>query len=90
MPRKKTSHIHQYQKVEWGKNGTIVWRCVLPGCSHYLHDQFIDGKRSLCNECRAVFIMNKDKMRRKKPKCDRCQMKKDPIAAKFDSLLEGL
>lgn len=81
---------HKYIKVKWGKNGTIVWRCILRNCMHYLHDEFVEGKLSLCHKCGGRFTMNKDKMRRTKPKCDNCQTKGPEGVGKLDSLLHGL
>lgn len=87
---KKQNHVHKYKKIKWGKNKTIIWRCMLPGCSHYIHDEMIRNRKSICWGCSAVFTMNPDKMRRVKPKCDACQHKGDPILGRLDSLLENL
>jgi hypothetical protein len=83
-------HIHKYQKVKWGKKKTIIWRCVLEGCPHYLHNEVIEKRKSLCHKCNRPFIMTKDKMRRVQPRCDMCQHGKDPIYAKLDELIGNL
>lgn len=67
------NHTHQYEKVKWGKNGTVIWKCSLPGCSHYLHVEFILGKACVCFKCGKDFIMTTPKLLRQKPKCDSCQ-----------------
>ena len=87
---KQYDHIHKYRKVLWGKQKTIVWRCMLPGCSHYVHDEMVRNRKSLCSLCNAPFVMNPDKMRRIKPRCDRCQHRKNPVISQLDSLLENL
>lgn len=88
-PASKT-HIHKYQKFKWGKNETIIWRCMVPGCPHYVSNEMILGRKSLCHKCGDVFVMTQDKMRRKKPKCDKCQHKRDPVMSNLDALLENL
>jgi ssDNA-binding Zn-finger/Zn-ribbon topoisomerase 1 len=95
MPKTKRpvhAGAHRYQKVKWGKNQTIIWRCTLPGCNHYLHNEMIEGKLSRCIKCDSVFVMNKDKMLRKRPKCNECQESRqlDPALQKLDDLLEDL
>jgi formylmethanofuran dehydrogenase subunit E len=87
---KKKQHIHKYQKQKWGKNETIIWRCVHPGCTHYCSNELVNKRLSICHACGEPFVMNPDKMRRKKPKCDKCQHKGDPIMQKLDALLENL
>src|SRR5262245_17338672 len=85
-PSKIPQHIHMYEKVEWGQKGTIIWKCALTGCSHYLHVEFILGKISLCWKCSKPFTMTYTKLLRNKPKCDGCQArsgqgprKKEPV-----------
>lgn len=68
----KYKHIHKYQKFEWGRKRTIIWRCILPNCPHYLHPEFIVGKQSICHRCDEVFLLSKDKLARAKPLCDIC------------------
>lgn len=72
LPQSK-QHIHQYEKVNWGKNGTVIWKCQLKDCSHYLHVEFIIGKSCRCYKCGETFTMTTPKLLRKKPKCDACQ-----------------
>lgn len=88
---KKFSHIHKYMKVEWGKNKTVVFRCMIPGCTHYVHEEMVRNRRSLCWKCGNPFVMTLEKLLRKKPKCDDCQggtAKVTPILGKLDALLE--
>lgn len=98
MSKKKSSHIHKYMKVEWGKNKTLVWRCMIPGCPHYVHEEMARNRHSLCWECGGPFVMTLEKMLRRKPKCDNCQgnvpaetprsaPKVKSIASKLDALL---
>ena len=66
-------HIHMYEKVKWGANKTVVWKCCLVECRHYLHVEFILGKKSLCFKCGQPFLMTYTKLLRNRPKCDDCQ-----------------
>ena len=93
MPAKKPKHVgpHKYQRIEWGKNGTHVWRCVLPDCTHYLHKEMVKGKRSLCHKCGATFLMTTEHILREKPKCENCIDRKDRgLSLNLDKILEGL
>ena len=74
LPRSK-DHIHQYEKVKWGAKQTVIWKCMLPDCSHYLHVEFIMGKLCRCFKCGRTFEMTTAKLLRKRPKCDDCQHK---------------
>lgn len=71
--KKVPAHIHKYHKVKWGKSGTVIWKCAILGCSHYLHVEFILGKNSICWKCGTKFLMTYVKLLRNKPKCDSCQ-----------------
>lgn len=84
---------HKYQRVRWGKNKTIIFKCMRPGCTHYLHPEMMKGQDSICWSCGDIFMMNPDKLRRKKPKCDKCQSGKKAVAyieGKLDYLLGDL
>jgi hypothetical protein len=93
MPKSKPTHRgpHKYRRVKWGKHEAIVWKCVLTGCMHYIHDEFIEGKISLCYRCGNPFAMDKESMMRVKPCCSNCIRRKvhDPIAD-LDALIGGL
>jgi hypothetical protein len=71
--KKVVAHIHMYEKVKWGANKTIIWKCCLADCSHYLHVEFILGKKSICFKCGNPFLMTYSKLLRNRPKCDDCQ-----------------
>jgi len=83
----KSDHIHKYQRVKWGKNKTIVWRCMLPNCQHYLHSDFIVGKVSICHGCGSQYVITLEKSHRAKPKCDDCL---NPNLKQIDDLLKDL
>jgi len=72
---KKEEHIHKYRKDVLGKDYEI-YRCVLPGCNHYISSQLIRGKFSICWRCGEPFVI---KIKHAKPHCDDCVAKKKPI-----------
>jgi hypothetical protein len=71
--RQLSKHVHLYEKVKWGKEGTVIWKCQVLNCTHYLHVEFILGRTSICYKCGLPFTMTPPKLLRKKPKCDKCQ-----------------
>lgn len=80
MPRKKISHVHQYQRKDIGKKEPyIVYACALEGCTHYIHKDFIMGKLSLCNKCLGEFTLDRYAIwqQRVQPYCPDCRGKKE-------------
>lgn len=65
---KKDDHIHKYKKDILGKD-YVIYKCVLPSCSHYLSERLIKGKFSICWRCGEPFII---KLLHAKPHCDDC------------------
>ena len=83
----KIKHVHKYERVEVGKNGWVVYRCVLPNCSHYLPTAaLVVGKQSICwGVCDGTTIYSQDdyNQKLKRPMCSGCrairQMQKDQL-----------
>lgn len=74
---------HKYQR-EIFNSGYIVYRCILPDCSHYLNYKLALGHRTICHGCGVEFIIGKTITARKgkyQPKCPTC-VKKHPLAKK--------
>jgi hypothetical protein len=65
-------HIHRYEKTEWGRRKTVVWKCTLDECTHYLHPEMIKGRLCLCYKCGHSFKLDKNKLERRRPICDVC------------------
>ena len=66
-------HIHKYKRFEFS-NGRLAYRCMLPGCRHYILPQFLMGQRSICWRCGNAFTINAAQARMAKPTC--CKEKK--------------
>ena|SRR5215204_6076621 len=69
----KKHAVHQYVRVMDGERP--IYRCILPGCSHFIGEALILNKVSLCNRCGEEFIIGKSMIQPRrivKPHCDRC------------------
>ena len=67
---KKYDHIHKYERQRLGKS--IIYKCALPGCPHYVHKLLAVGKISICWYCEVPFVMTKKSAGLKKPHCGKC------------------
>lgn len=71
MP-KFQEHAHRYVRVRLGKNDYTVFRCVRPGCAHYVRQELVIGKIAQCWRCDDEFVMNQKTALLKKPHCAKC------------------
>jgi len=67
---KKNNHTHQYVREKLGKQ--LIYRCILPDCSHYILARLVLGRKSLCNYCGAEFVIDKHNSTLRKPHCNEC------------------
>ena len=68
-----TEHkVHKYLRVKTNKNETVIYRCVLPGCTHYITEEFIIGRECLCWRCKeeVTFVIQGRMKYRTRPYCD--------------------
>ena len=80
MPKKKYIHEgpHKYIRDKF-PNGRRIYKCVLLDCHHYLPEQFIEGKASLCWRCGNVFQISKALADLKRPHCKKCTKVKKTV-----------
>ncbi len=71
----KNEHIHKYMRVLLGDN-YIVFKCMLPGCPHYVRKELFMGRKSLCWRCGGIFIISQKNLEQKKVHCKGCKRKK--------------
>lgn len=70
-------HVHSY--IQWKRKGPdneMWWKCDDPGCTHTMIQSLVQGKNTLCPECKiTVFILDwkDDLLRRAVPKCINCR-----------------
>ena len=57
-------HTHQYRRAVGRKTKNNAdskmvnyYKCMLPGCTHYVRDFMILGKESICNRCGNRFTL---------------------------------
>jgi len=62
---------HKYHQAIF-KSGTIIYRCSLTNCPHFLPEPLIVGKLSICWRCSDIFIITKRSLRCKKFHCESC------------------
>jgi hypothetical protein len=85
MPE-KTKHLHLYRRVKWGDNKRIIFRCIKPGCKHYLYPEFLLGREAECPVCHEEYILTaRDKFLRN-PHCPECHTRRDRTTKKVDPL----
>lgn len=73
-------HTHRYYRDKFKKSEKIIFRCSIPGCSHYVFEEMAAGKISICNRCDEKFMLTIQNMKLKKPHCGNCnkpEVKKD-------------
>ena len=85
---KKTEHIHKYQRSRLGMNYTI-YRCVIPGCTHYIAKKLVRGRISLCHVCNEPMVMDAFALRRVNPRHRTC-IKKSDTFKKLQDVLEKI
>lgn len=83
---------HKYIKKKIGKKGTlqyIVWKCMIPGCTHYIKNELAENRHTICWRCGVVMVLDKLVMELTRPHCSKCTRgKKDDArdAALTDSI----
>lgn len=64
--------IHKYYRGVFQPSGTIVYRCGIAGCPHFLFDPMVEGRISICWRCGVSFVVTKKSMKSKKMHCVNC------------------
>lgn len=77
MTKKFADHLHKYARKIIGNKGYKVYKCTVPGCTHYVRMILASGRICQCNRCGEPMVMTKYAMTLAKPHCDDCIKKKD-------------
>lgn len=79
---KKNTHVHKYRRVLLGGTkvvrrdgrrylekcpGTEVFKCMIPGCPHYLSRELAVGRDSVCWKCGETLTLNMENTTLKNP-----------------------
>jgi hypothetical protein len=89
---KVPNHIHKYRKVNLGGNGKkyLVYRCMKPGCSHYIPCMMAEGKLAECYRCHMPFVITRPMLYHSggepmaKLHCNNCTKRKKPDVVEMD------
>lgn len=66
-------HTHKYKRMKIGKNKDYpVFRCFVPGCTHYISEEHVVNRYSICWLCDQSFVVTPDLIRMK-PICKSCK-----------------
>jgi len=83
---RKDEHTHRYRRMKTG-----TFRCILPGCRHYLTKEFAEGVMSNCYRCGQDFVLTKRNMKLETPHCDSCTHRRNiPNLDEFQKLLNKI
>ena len=66
-------HTHKYKRIMSGQRP--IYRCMLPGCYHFIGEEHIEHKLSLCHRCNKEFVITQKMLFPRaivKPHCDDC------------------
>lgn len=83
---------HFYRRVKMGKNKDyIVYKCIKPGCPHYVPRELAVGRPSLCWSCNKEFIMTSKNLQQAKPTCGCRSFRQERLAGMdVNALLKGV
>jgi hypothetical protein len=69
-------HVHKYKRMKVGrKKDYFIYRCFVPGCTHYIAAEHIINRESLCWACNSPFVITY-KLIKVKPTCQLCKDKR--------------
>lgn len=70
-------HVHKYERVEAGKKGWVIFKCMLPGCTHFLPvAKMMVNRMSLCwgiCDGLAIYTQRDYEVNLKHPMCEPCR-----------------
>lgn len=84
MP-KIANHIHKFKKVDLATSGKpyLVYKCMMPTCSHYVPINLAEGKMCACWGCGDPMIITRETLHHSsnkpaaRPKCPNCIVRKN-------------
>jgi hypothetical protein len=101
--RKKATHTgpHKYQRIKWKSRASsgepyIIFKCMLPGCTHYTPKDLVVGNETICWRCGREFQMGVPHTYMAKPHCIACTKGKkgtasvDDVMSNLDRILGGI
>jgi hypothetical protein len=81
------NHVHRYEKTKLGKKKDyIIFRCVLPGCSHFVLPETLKGRECECFICHKTFILGPLSKLTTRPHCSDCRLKPSSTSPKVRAI----
>ena len=70
----KATHVgpHKYYRAIFRESRKEIFRCALPGCSHFVYEPLILNRISICPLCGKEYIITGATLRVKKFHCEDC------------------
>lgn len=93
---------HKYQRIKWRSRKAdgepyIIFKCMLPGCTHYVPRDLVVGNETICWKCGRTFQMAYAHTYLAKPHCVYCtkgvkkeEVALDDVTANLDKILGGI
>lgn len=74
MAKRIQHKVHKYVRGHLGTNKkTVIYKCSLPGCPHYVYPDRVLNQISICNKCEKEFVMpSKFSALKASPVCPDC------------------
>ncbi len=72
-------HLHTYERRTRSRT---TYRCIDPECTHLAQKWLIEGKKAICRFCDGEFILDREALRRKNPRCLSCSDTKQARAVR--------
>lgn len=63
---------HKYFQTQFKESGTLIFRCGLTNCPHFVYEPMILFRTSVCWRCGDNFIITKRSLKAKKMHCEGC------------------
>ena len=54
----KKKHLHRYKKDILGR-AYVIYKCTLPGCSHYIPENLLINRVAMCGLCEDTIVIDK-------------------------------
>lgn len=65
-------HVHhKYQRARLGKK-YVIYRCMLPNCTHYVSEDLLQNRVAICWRCEEPFQITAELATLARPHCKAC------------------
>lgn len=72
MKKQKDHSIHKYYWSQFKVSKTVIYRCGVEGCTHFIYEPLVVNRLSLCWRCGDAFVITVKSLRSKKLHCESC------------------